>query len=183
MAEIAYRNEGPASVIARPNWGAIWAGMFTFLAIWSVFGLLGEAIFASSTSPHAANPVGGGIDWGISVWSIILTAISMYVAGRITSHVSGVQTRSDAIAQGQVMFGLSAAAIAILVLLAGALISGGNVNASEPYAVHVLTTVGWPGFVAFFLGWVCAMGGAAHNVKGSLAGRTTSDNVRDIRAA
>jgi hypothetical protein len=181
MADLAYRNDLSRS-ISGPNWGAIWAGMFAFLAIWSVFGLLGEAIFASAATPNG-NAVGNGIGWGMSIWAVILTGIAMYVAGRVTTHFSGAANRSDAMLAGQTMFGLSAAAVAILVLLTGAAITGGNgTSASEPYAVHTLTTVGWAGFAAFFLGWICAIGGATHNVRPVTVARN-AENVRDIRAA
>lgn len=48
----AYRNDLPARLTSGTAWGAIWAGMFSFIAIWSVFGILGEAIFASSANPN-----------------------------------------------------------------------------------------------------------------------------------
>lgn len=181
MADLAYRSELNRT-ISGPNWGAIWAGMFAFLAIWSVFGLLGEAIFASAATPNG-NAVGNGIGWGMSIWAVILTGIAMYVAGRVTSHFSGAQTRSDAMLAGQTMFGLSAAAVAILVVFTGAALSGGaGASASEPYAVHTLTTLGWAGFAALFLGWLCAIGGATHGVRSVTIERNV-DNVRDIRAA
>jgi hypothetical protein len=58
MADLAYRND-IVPVRRRTDWGAIWAGVFTFIAVWSVFGLLGEAIFASTANPNAAHPVTG----------------------------------------------------------------------------------------------------------------------------
>jgi len=41
MADVVQRTES-INVRSRTDWGAIWAGMFTFIAIWSVFGLLGS---------------------------------------------------------------------------------------------------------------------------------------------
>lgn len=64
----------------RTDWGAIWAGVFTFIAIWSVFGLLGMAIFASAANPNAQNPV-TGMSAGMGIWAVVLTFIAMYVGG------------------------------------------------------------------------------------------------------
>ena len=46
MAE--YRSTEFAFVGRRINWGAIWGGVFCFIAICTVFGALGVAIFARS---------------------------------------------------------------------------------------------------------------------------------------
>src|SRR5690348_15614621 len=88
MADIAYRNEGLSYSRSGTPWGAIWAGLFAFVAIWSVFGLLGEAIFASAANPNSANPV-SGMSVGMGVWSVILTIIAMYVGGRVTGALAG----------------------------------------------------------------------------------------------
>ncbi len=105
------------------NWGAIWAGMFTFAAIWSIFGLLGMAIFVSNANPNAAAPVTGQ-NWGISAWSIILTTIAMYVAGRVTARLSMSPNRVDGAIHGMVMFGLSVVGTIIIVSVADAVMSG-----------------------------------------------------------
>jgi hypothetical protein len=56
MAEVTYRNENTIDRGPRTDWGAIWAGVFTFVAIWSVFGLLGIAALGRPGNPDAANP-------------------------------------------------------------------------------------------------------------------------------
>jgi len=81
MADIAYQDDltyrndsilfgGPR----RLSWGAIWAGVFTFWAIWIVFEVLAFAIFGSRA--NAAVPVAGR-GAGIAIWTIILTIIAM----------------------------------------------------------------------------------------------------------
>ena len=96
--EVVYR-------ASRTNWGAIWIGVFSFVAIWSVFGMLGEAIFASSANPNAAQPV-SGMSVGMGFWAVILTIIAMYVAGRVTAHFADVADRTGRIIHGMAMFGL-----------------------------------------------------------------------------
>jgi hypothetical protein len=185
MADIAYRNEEIHSLpTGHVSWGAIWAGMFTFVAIWSVFGILGEAIFASSANANASQPV-SGMSAGMGIWSAILTIIAMYVAGRVTAHFSRLVDHASRIMHGVVMFGLSVMAVIITVILAGTALSGGSGLAGGthgPYMLTVFSDVGWAGFACLFLGWLAAMGGAAHQgvARSSV---TKNSNVQDIRPA
>lgn len=178
MADLGYRTPNiagavPASLTARPEtpWGAIWAGVFTVAAIWSVFGLLGASIFDVSARASVS-------PWGMGIWSIVLTMIAMYVGGRVTAHLANLQERGDRIMCGMTMFGLSAVSAALLVILAGAVSGSSSATVSGPYLASVITTVGWFGFVALFLGWLCAIAGA------TTAGPTIvreSATVHDIR--
>ena len=185
MADLTYRNEALASPWGCAAWGAIWAGMFSFIAIWSVFGMLGEAIFASSANPNAAQPV-SGMSVGMAFWSVILTIIAMYVAGRVTAHLSGVIDRTSRIMQGMTMFGLSVMAVIATLILGGTALSGASGLAGgthSPYMLTIFSDVGWIGFACLFLGWLAAMGGAAQQnvAKSNVGGRT--GNVQGIRPA
>lgn len=189
MADIAYRNEGFVYGTARVNWGAIWAGVFTFVAIWSVFGLLGMAIFASYANPNATAPVTGQ-SAGIAVWCIILTIIAMYVAGLETGRLAAVSNRHDGLIHGMIMFGLSVVAAIILTVLGGALLSGGTgvqtTSAHNGYVLGIFADLGWSGFVALLLGWLAAMGGGSQGAGRRITsgtGTTRDTNVRDIRPA
>ncbi len=149
-------------VISRPNWGAIWAGMFTFVAIWSIFGTLGAGIFASSANPAAASPI-AGMNLGMAVWSVILTIIAMFVAGRVTAQLAGITNSRDGMLHGMVMFGLSVAAVLLLVVVGGSAFGGTEVsgNAHNAYLLGMSADLGWGLFVSLFLGWLAAMGGAS----------------------
>jgi hypothetical protein len=187
MADITYQDPS-LRVRTRVDWGAIWAGVFAFIAIWSVFGMLGMAIFASSASPNAAQPV-SGMNVGMGIWAIVLTIIAMYVAGAITGRLAGYNTRHEGVAHGMVMFGLSVVAVLIITILAGATLSGGSgVNGSvhNPYILGVFADLGWIGFIALFLGWLAALGGAASGsssraVSDQKSGE--SENLRHMRPA
>lgn len=162
--------------------GAIWAGMFAFVAIWSIFGLLGEAIFASAANPGAAAPV-TGMSVGMGVWSVILTIIAMYVGGRVTGTLAGVMTRNEGTLYGMAMFGLTVTGVIVVLILGGAALSGGTGVAGGPHSPYILTVfsdIGWIGFVSLFLGWLAAMGGAAHAAQAQVR---TVNNIRDIRPA
>lgn len=186
MADLAYRNDTAIYSTRRTCWGAIWAGMFTFVAVWSVFGMLGEAIFASSANPNAAEPV-GGMSVGLGVWSTILTIIAMYVAGRVTAHFADVPDRAGRLMHGMTMFGLSVIGVVLMIILGGSAMSGGMGVAGSthsPYMLTVFSDIGWVGFVALFLGWLAAMGGAAQGGIRTAASRTEQTaEVRGMRPA
>ncbi len=93
MVDTTYQNVNVAPLRATISWAAVWAGVFAFIAIWSVFGLLGMAIFASAANPSAQQPV-TGMNVGMGIWAIILTAIAMWVAGRVTGHLAGIGNSS-----------------------------------------------------------------------------------------
>ena len=175
--DVAYR--GTTNVAVRStDWGAIWAGVFSFMAIWSVFGALGLAIFASNASLNAAQPVAGQ-GWGIGIWSIVLTIIAMYVAGRETGRLAGVDTRHDGMIHGLVMFGLSVVGALVLVSIGGSALSGGtgvNGGVHSGYVLSVASGLGWAGFVSLFFGWLAAMIGASSGV----GHKNIASRVREI---
>jgi len=173
-------------VSGRVSWGSIWAGTFAFVAIWSVFGMLGEAIFASSASPNAAEPV-AGLSAGMGIWVTILTIIAMYVGGRVTGHFTNYADRGTRLLHGIAMFGLSVVAFVILAIFSGTALTGGAsvpAGAHSSYILTVFADLGWIGFASLFLGWLAAMGGATHGA-GQL--RTSAPpatrDVQEIRRA
>jgi hypothetical protein len=175
-------NENVTTVVTHPNWGAIWAGVFTFLGIWTVFGLLGTAIFASAANPHAAQPV-GGMSLGISVWSVILTIISLYFAGRVTGHLAGIGNSRDGVVHGMIMFGLSMASAFVIVALASASLGATGVpGPHSAYVLNLFSDLGWSGFIGAFLGWLAAMGGAATGTR-ALVSTTVQQQQQSHRAA
>jgi hypothetical protein len=176
--DVAYKGTN-VSLRRGTDWGAIWAGVFSFMAIWSVFGALGLAIFATNANPNAAQPVAGQ-GWGIGIWSIVLTIIAMYVAGRETGRLARVETRHDGLIHGLVMFGLSVVGALVLVSIGGSALSGGtgvNGGVHSGYILTVASGLGWAGFVSLFLGWLAAMIGASSGVEHKAIG---AGNVREI---
>lgn len=178
MADMSYQGESrPVYRGSSMDWGAVWAGLFTFLAIWSVFGALGFAIFAGAT-PAVAGHAGAGTGVGMGIWIVVLTIIAMWVAGQQTGKLAGLDGRFEAASHGMVMFGLGVAAVVVLTMSGGLLFSNGG------GAVHdtaLLTSSGWVGFFALFLGWLAAISGAVSGIKPKTA--MLNNNVRDIRTA
>jgi hypothetical protein len=181
MATLAFENQNTGLTRTRMDWGAVWAGMFTFIGIWSVFGLLGVAIFASSANPNAAHPV-SGMGWGMGIWAIVLTIIAMWFAGMETGRLAAASNRRDGVVHGMTMFGLSIAAVLILVVLAGIGMNGGSgvTAVHSSYFMDVVSGLGWAGFLSVFLGWLAAMGGAS---AGSRPKAVVEKNVTTMRNA
>ena len=142
MADLAYRNES-AKFVRRTDWGTIWGGVFTFMAIWSVFGALGLAIFASTANPNAPRPV-LGMRVGLGIWIVVLSIIAMYVAGRETDRLAAVNNRHDGLIHGMMMFGLSFAAVMVLLEIGGISLTDGAAVAGphSPYVLTVLADLG-----------------------------------------
>ncbi len=179
MAALTYETHNVAFARPRTDWGAIWAGVFTFAAIWSVFGVLGYAVFASAGNPATARP-GSGVDIGMSIWAIVLTIIAMYIAGLETGRLAAVNIRHDGLVHGMIMFGLSVVAAYVVLTLGESVMT-----AVAPAARSSLSTVGagrgWTGFLSLFLGWLAAMGGAS---SGAITKTTTAQkDVEPFRKA
>jgi hypothetical protein len=179
MADLSYQNEN-LKMARRTDWGAIWAGVFIFTAIWSVFGLLGMAIFSG-----AANSATTGVSVGMAIWAIVLSIIAMYVAGRQTGRLAGVSNRHDGMIHGLIMFGLSVAAMLVIAALGGYTTSGAGAaaNANNSYLLHMSPALGWTWFLSLFLGWLAAMGGASTGTATKQHQFEATSNVHDMRPA
>lgn len=165
MSALAFESQNIAVVKPHVDWGAIWVGVFTFIGIWSVFGLLGTAIFSSAANPAAAHPI-SGMGVGMGIWAIVLTIIAMYVAGLETGRLAAVTNRHDGLIHGLAMFGLSVAATLVIVSLGETAMSTGvSTTAHSSYLLSLASGLGWAGFIALFLGWLAAMGGASSGVQ------------------
>lgn len=111
---------------------------------------MGVAIFAS--------PDTHGMSGAMAIWSIILTIIAGYVAGRQTSRMAALKTRNDSLMHGMMMFGLSVVGGFVLFVI------GSTTTTTSLYPLLDLRLVmgtGWTSFIALLLGWLAAMGGGA----------------------
>jgi len=176
MTDLATSNQ---EITSRPrtDWGAIWGGVFTFAAIWFVFGMLGIAIFASAGNPKAGAAV-TGMSVGMGIWAIVLSIIAMYFAGLETGRLAAVTNRHDGMIHGIIMFGLSVLGGLMIAILAGGTGVEGSMRGT--YLADLFSGWGWVAFLSLFLGWLAAMGGAA---SGASRKTDAAHNVREIRTA
>jgi hypothetical protein len=171
MPEIVRTAEVRPQLATSTDWSAVWAGLFTFIGIWAVFGLLGYAIFPRN---------GNGTDLAFGIWSIILTAIAMFVAGRVTGRLAGLAGSSDGVRHGMIMFGLAVVATIVLTYWGNAYLSGMPASSTfaRANAESIVSTNLWIGFVALLLGWLGAMLGAS-----AAKAPRVQENVKEIRPA
>jgi hypothetical protein len=162
MAEVIVEERNVGALVSRPDWGAIWAGVFTFIGIWSVFGLLGSAIFATAANPNSVRPVSSGMNVGMAIWAIILTIVAMYVAGNVTTYLGAITSQRDGVVHGMVMFGLAVTAALVVAVIAGITVPVAATPGVEhgPYLLDMFADLGWIGFLSLFFGWLAAIGGA-----------------------
>jgi hypothetical protein len=136
----------------RFHWTAVWAGVFTFLAIWFVFGSLCLAIFSGSADLNIA----------LSVWGIILTMIAMFVAGRTTGQLAGSTDSRDGIVLGMTMFGLAVTSACLICVIGSIGFRAHTIEAAQSFSVRtIFMNYGWALFVGLLLGWLAAIGGAS----------------------
>ena len=166
MADTLLRTQLSYPNILTPrlaDWSAIWGGAFVFAAVWTIFEMLALAIFAGSSS---ARSLPSGTATGMDIWTIILTVIAMYVAGHATSRLAGDLTRHDAVIHGMIMFGLAVVGAFVLQALPGMFLPLGSASGAGTYGTHTLGVgTEWTLFLALFLGWLAAMGGAIGGAK------------------
>ena len=158
MADLAYRREVPPRVVT--DWGAIWAGMFAYLAIWLVFGTLGLACFTSAGYTGV---------WGYGVWGIILNAIAFYVAGHVCGNNASVSAPGQGARHGLYLFGLANVAAIILIAVGYAAVAAVSAGRQTQAVSSGWNYVGytWPVWIALFFGFLAAMGGAKRGVEGN----------------
>jgi hypothetical protein len=170
MADLNLRAEARSNT----DWSAIWAGVFTFIGIWSVFELLGLAIFPATNANGKT---------GLGIWSIILTGIAMLVAGRQARVLARLGDAFDGARHGMIMFGLALTAAIVLAMSGSALFAvfpALATSAHGSYLLSAFTSSGWVPFAALFLGWLGAMIGASSGTHPKSEERST---VREMRPA
>ncbi len=164
MSDTAFRMQSPPPVYMtglRISWGAVWAGVFTFAAIWCVFEVLAVALFPAATATVATSAYGMSV--GMAIWTVVLTVIAMYVAGVETGRMAGISSRHDGLIHGMIMFGLSVVSVIVVAsLVNGFLMAGTAVRGG--YTMTLTPRMQWAEFIALFLGWLAAMGGASLGV-------------------
>lgn len=167
------------------SWPGIFSGTFLFLAIEATFGMLGVAIFVSAVS-HAANPANRGIGIGAGIWTVVLSIIAFYFAGKLASTYSATTTRNAGMYAGLVTYGMSV----FTTLLIGAFMVGNPVTPGvSGYPLNVLDFIvagGYWLFAAMFLGMIAAASGGIHGAMTSGLRRTverSSDTATTKRVA
>lgn len=77
------------------SWGAVIAGVVTFIALFLTFSLIGSAIGFGTVEPTSNNPL-DGVGTGLMIWTIVTLILSFFGAG----FVAGVTARRIGLIHG-----------------------------------------------------------------------------------
>lgn len=91
--------------LARLSWGGIFIGMFSTLAIAAVLVSLGAAIGLTSLDPAGGAWFPGGL--GSAIWATVSFFVATFIGAMIGSRASRLYYRSDALAEGFVVWAFS----------------------------------------------------------------------------
>ena len=174
MANLSVNGEGRSVPFGSTDWSAIWASLFTFVGIWAVFELLGLAIFPAANA---------GAKVGLGIWSVILTAVAMFIAGRQTGSSARLEGPYEGARHGMILFGLSLTAAVLLMMSGSVLLAyfpAVNTSARSSDLVSVFTSSDWIPFATLFLGWIGAIIGAS---SGGPTKTEERSNVTQMRPA
>lgn len=107
----------PAAV-ARVSWGALVAGLVTYLSLQALFAVLGAAIGLSVLDAAGSN-ASQEVSIGAGIWWLVTGLIALFIGGFVAARCAGVPDREDAGAHGFLTWALSTVAGAILVGVLG----------------------------------------------------------------
>jgi len=109
----------------------------------------------------------GGAFVFAAVWTIFeMLALAIFAGSSSASRLAGDLTRHDAVIHGMIMFGLAVVGAFVLQALPGMFLPLGSASGAGTYGTHTLGVgTEWTLFLALFLGWLAAMGGAIGGAK------------------
>lgn len=96
------RVEDVLPVRSRVSWGAIFAGAMVALALYFLLNLLGGAIGLSIGDRARPQSLGTGA----AVWAILVTVLSLFAGGYVTSQCSVGENRFEAVLYGVILWGV-----------------------------------------------------------------------------
>jgi hypothetical protein len=94
-----------AQVGSRVGWGGIIAGAVMALAVMFLLSLLGAAIGLSVADQMTAE----GFGIGAAVWAVASMIVALFLGGFITSQCVVGETKTEAVVQGVIMWGVALA--------------------------------------------------------------------------
>jgi hypothetical protein len=127
------RAEDVLPVRSRISWGAIFAGAMVALALYFLLTLLGAAL--GFTVGDRVRPQTLGT--AAAVWAIVVTMLSLFVGGYVTSQCSVGENRFEAALYGVILWGVLFSML--LWLMASGVRAGFNAMVGMAHATQVVT--------------------------------------------
>jgi hypothetical protein len=102
MVDAVVHAEDVLPVRSRVSWGAIFAGSMVALALYFLLTLLGGAIGLSVSDKVRS----GTLATAAAVWTIVVTALSLFVGGYVTSQCTAGENKFEAVIYGVITWGV-----------------------------------------------------------------------------
>jgi hypothetical protein len=131
--EDTIRAEDVLPVRSRVSWGAIFAGAMVALALYFLLTLLGAALGFSVGDRVRPQTLGTAA----AVWAIVVTMLSLFVGGYVTSQCSVGENRFEAALYGVILWGVLFSML--LWLMASGVRAGFNALVGMAHATQVVT--------------------------------------------
>lgn len=100
--ETSVQLEDLASTGTRVRWGPILAGATLALALYSLLTILGTAVGLSVTDRVNSDT----LTTGAIIWTFIITCVSIFVGGLVTSLLTVGENKVEAVLHGAIMWGV-----------------------------------------------------------------------------
>lgn len=123
----SYLGAGEREAGFNISWGAIFAGVVTYFALFFMFSLIGSAIGFGMVDATSANPL-DGVGTGVMVWTVVTMILSFFGAG----FVAGAAARRVGILHGFLSWATSMIVLVIMLsyVAIGALSAVGSMFSS-----------------------------------------------------
>jgi hypothetical protein len=123
------RSEDVLPVRSRISWGAVFAGLFTALAVSAFLSVLGTAL-GLTWSEHTSRT--DYVSSGAAIWAAITGLVALFTGGLVTSLFTAGESKAEAVLYGIVLWGLMFASVAAITfagtrLAVGAFLGTANV--------------------------------------------------------
>ncbi len=114
------------AVETRVSWGAVFAGVVIVLIAQVTLAMLGLGIGLSTINPATEQNPMVGLGTGSIVWWLIVSIVSLFFGGWVTSRLAGIQSSMSGVLHGLVTWGISMLLMVFLFAsTVGAVVSGG----------------------------------------------------------
>jgi len=130
------RAEDVLPVRTRISWGAIFAGLFTALAVAVLLSVLGTAL-GLTWSEHTSRS--DYVSSGAAIWAAITGLVALFCGGLVTSMFTAGENKAEAVLYGVVLWGLMFATVAAITF-AGTRLAIGTFLGTANVAANVSNT-------------------------------------------
>lgn len=152
------------TIAPRVSWGAIFAGFFFLLALWSLLAVLGVAIGLTTMEPRESVTRVYGV--GTLIWAVLAAVLASFFGGWLSARVAGALWRQTGVFHAAVVWALTAV-VGVTSLGSGIFAAATGMRAPTQQAIELGAATAWGVFVLLALSLAaCLAGGAVGALEG-----------------